>query len=1694
MTGFKSFAQKTELIFGNTINLVLGANGNGKCVTGDTLVQLTDRVVPIKTLFDEKESQTQTQQLDDGFLILGDNTKVPCLDTETGSTVLQPIKAYIKRTAPSHLFKITTRSGRRITATPYHPLFVLKESSIVSVRADELTEGTKIAVPRKVNFKPTTKIFYELLNEVQEHDGIFVPWSEELYKRVKAQKSGTWQLMAQNAQIPLIALKGFLDRQAMNMTYVIRLLRSFKMSDDEMISLIPLIKSKTGSKTYPMLWKNSKELARFLGYLLAEGRLSTTSSQIWFTNGTEEVVEDYLNLVKQLFNEKPLCKEYKPNCWDVIIYSEPLKKVLSKFGMAITGKTIDKKVASFFFTHSADEECAELLNGLYCGDGYVSKQVIEITTKSPQLCSSIQYALTRLGIIFQTREVIKIATNSGFCGKYLSISIYGSHAKDFAEQIHLVHNMKRERSMLLGNKKTNSNLDLIDVNPLIKKVVRQLNINVKRTKKTFPILDSYYYNQCTPSRRGIQTLVTEVFSPTLIQTAELQKLVQLSESNIYWDEIVSVEESDHTEQWVYDLCVDRHHNFIANNIFVHNSNVLDAICFVLGRTSSKSLRAEKTSHLIYDGGKTKKPAEKGQVDIHFDNATGIFPIDAVEVKVSRIIKRNGQSIYKINDKTHTRSEVLDLLSAARIDPDGYNIILQGDITRFVEMSPLERRQIIEEISGISVYEEKKHKAVLELDKVEKQLNEAEIILKERQTHLRELKKDRDQALKFKELKDNIDSNKATFVHLQIEKRSETKTSFDKKCNELKEEFDTVEKKIAEHKKDIEDKKKEIEKIAHDIEQKGEVEQVKLSKQVEQMRIELEKQKARVVMIKDALTKAKQRMHALDKDMQDIEKNADDLRRKKTELDAMKADKEKELQSIEKKIDEFKKKNKIDTLGDVEREIETVDKAIETKQEKTQQIRQQQQELLREKDKVEYQLKTLDDRMKKVSQIEKENQQQLSELKKKKEDFKRVTLQLNTCLDKDSTLSRDVGSYRKELMALEEEKAKLAGRHLSAQERVGGDIAVKKILELKKKKAGIYGTIAELGKVSKQYQLALEIAAGNRLTSIVVESDTVAASCISYLRENKFGVATFIPLNTVRSSTSSATDALLKKKGVHNKCIELVQFDRKFEKAFAHVFGDTVVVDNLDVARDIGIGKARMVTLQGDLADMSGVMRGGFHHRKAASFTESDTEEELMQAESKLGSLRITIDKLTKEKDSNEQLILKLRREKMELEGDVARMEKTLHLAGDDIDATTQERKQLQQALDETDNKLREIQTNVTQHTKELALDKTKKEQLKLKITTMRNPRLLAELTAFDEARQNMKDELLKMSSDAHALNTQITTMMKPEQERILQLIKGHEKEETAFTKELGELESKIKGDQEQLKEKEKVQREFFSAYKDLFQQRDKIAEHVNSVEKKMETMRELSRKTEIEMNTLTLKRAAVASELSGFEEQMKQLGNAKILKSKNEEELKIEIAKFEKMLTSMSVVNMKALEIYEQVETEYNKLVEKKETLLKEKGDVVTLMEEIEGKKKEQFMKTFDAINTRFADKFSALTTKGKGFLHLENAEKPFDGGMDIHIKVAGQRFMDIRSLSGGEKTMTALAFYFAVQEYEPHSFYVMDEVDAALDKHNSERLAQLIRQYCKNAQYIVISHNDALISESDQLYGVSMNEDGASKVVSLKV
>ncbi|HLD29838.1 MAG TPA: AAA family ATPase, partial [bacterium] len=336
-------------------------------------------------------------------------------------------------------------------------------------------------------------------------------------------------------------------------------------------------------------------------------------------------------------------------------------------------------------------------------------------------------------------------------------------------------------------------------------------------------------------------------------------------------------------------------------------------------------------------------------------------------------------------------------------------------------------------------------------------------------------------------------------------------------------------------------------------------------------------------------------------------------------------------------------------------------------------------------------------------------------------------------------------------------------------------------------------------------------------------------------------------------------------------------------------------------------------------------------------------------------------------------------------------------------------------------------------------------------------------------------------------------LVAPEQEKVVGILKQHDKEELQFRKEVEQLTASLAKQEKLLAEKEKASTQFYAQYRELFTKREKLSQEISSFENKVEQLREKVRTQEKELNLVSLKNAEVKARLAGLGEELKRHVGVKLMPEKNVEKLQKDLGRFEIVLSQMSAVNLKALEIYEQIETEFNALVKKKDDLEKEKTDVLALMNEIESKKTEHFLKTFNQANENFQRIFSSLFTKGKAYLQLENPKDIFADGLSIKVRLTGNRFLDIKSLSGGEKTLTALAFIFAIQEYQPASFYVLDEIDAALDKHNSEKLAKLIRNYAERAQYILISHNDALISEADTLFGVSM-QDGVSKVTSLKV
>ncbi|MFH1396339.1 MAG: chromosome segregation protein SMC [archaeon] len=1124
------------------------------------------------------------------------------------------------------------------------------------------------------------------------------------------------------------------------------------------------------------------------------------------------------------------------------------------------------------------------------------------------------------------------------------------------------------------------------------------------------------------------------------------------------------------------------------------SNIGDALCFVLGRLSAKSMRAEKAANLIFNGGKKHQAAKQGVVEITFDNQDKLFPSEDKEIIVSRTITKSGSSIYRINGKKYTRTEVLDMLASAQINPEGYNIILQGDINRFVDMHPIDRRKIIEQISDISHYEEKKRKALLELNKVEEKLNNAEIILKERKAYLRELKKDRDQALKFKELKDKVDSNRATHIHLRMESKLKEKEVYDKKIGELEARTAKSEEKVTKFHEDIKSWKEEINAINKEIEQKGEKGQVKLHNEIEELRTRVIGDRARISTLKDEINKIKVRKDQFNQEIKDLHGKNQGNENQIKELQRNIAKKKAELASLEKSIADFRKKNKLGSGGELESDLAGKDKVIDERQEEVQKIRLEQQELLREKDRIEYQVENIDQQIKKVAEIKKENENQLKELQQKKHDFKNATLRLNQCLDQDSSYASQLANARRKLVELQEKEAKLNAQTQSIQANLSQNRAVSSILG-NNKFSGVYGTVAQLGQVNKQFSQALEASAGGRTNYLVVKDDQTAAECIKFLKSNKLGSASFIPLNKVKTHEISEEDKkLLKLPGVEDFALNLISYKPQYKKAFSYVFGNTIVVESIDTARKVGIGRIKMATLDGNIAEGSGVMKGGFRAiGKAAAFQERDSLEHLEKLEREVSEHQGVISNIELKRESNERDIRSLRKLKGELEGEIITLEKTLHLEGSDLDANNNLKKELRDRLKEVDSELNEIQKKVSVMNRDLAQLKSDKQILRSKLTELSNPRLLAQLSTFEDSRQRCREDILTSEGDLKNLTTQMDQLIGPEIIKIQEIIKQHNKEEEKFTLEIKKLSEQSKKLDLDLQEKEKVSKEFYAKYNKLFQKREGFSNQVNTAENEIEKIRENNRVFEREINLVSLKNAEIKAKLSVLVEEFEKYKDVELLKDKTEQELFNEISKFEAMLAQMSAVNMKALDIYETVEKEFQNLVEKKDSLHTEKEDVLLLMNEIEVMKKEHFMKTFDHANDHFKRIFAQLFKKGDAHLQLGNPDDPFEEGLSIKVKITGKRYMDLKSLSGGEKTLTALAFIFAIQEYQPAKFYILDEIDAALDKHNSEMLSKLIRSYSDKAQYLIISHNDAVISEADDLFGISMNE-GISKVTSLKI
>ena len=914
------------------------------------------------------------------------------------------------------------------------------------------------------------------------------------------------------------------------------------------------------------------------------------------------------------------------------------------------------------------------------------------------------------------------------------------------------------------------------------------------------------------------------------------------------------------------------------------SNLSDALCFVLGRLSIKSMRAAKARNLIFLGTKSASPAKEASVEIIFENSDRTFSIDKNEISIKRIVRKNGQSIYKINNETKTRQEVLSLLALAGIDPNGFNIILQGEIQNFVQMHTEERRKIIEEVSGISIYELRKQKSLKELEKTEEKIKETLAILRERTAYLNNLERERQQALRFKKLEKNVKVFKASIINHDLTKKKKEKEKIDLEILKRDKEKEKYKQEKLNLETEISNINSKINSINSTIQKSTGLEQEKLNQEIADLRAELT---------------------GMNVKLENYENRISEIGRQKQELAQTINDNEVSVKKLQKESPSITARQK---------EIE---------------IKKQELEKLEEQRKKFYMIK--------------------SELKSIKERLNDKHSVLQNYISESKFLIEQIKSLSTELFDRDTNSDKLDSLKFS--------LAEKKELLVNLNKREI-----ELEKIS--YANELEIEKQDKLIKRISKMDTCPL-CKSKMTEEH--------LNTIKDETFPRINSL--KKEVEN------------------------------------------------------------------------SDKELSEVYTKRDLLKESIEQIDSEISKRESDMIKISN------------------------------------IDEKKEQIKILHEKIKQSKEELLKLEKRKKVLEEKFDKDSN---------IEQKYEIVRVEIQEISlRNKENVNAEISSKLR-ELERSKILLKQFSRNEEDLNDELQEIKKNIKEKEKLLQNKKQQEEKLSRKFRELISQRDsfqgKIMENELSISQKQNALSNV----EQGINNFKLEKARTDAEIEGLEMEILEFPNIKIIKA-NKESLLVKLNKTREILSRIGSVNLRSLEVYDSVKKEYDVIKEKIELINKEKEGVLKIIHEIDIKKKKTFVRTLNELNEIFTRNFSMLSEKSQVSLGLENRKNPFDGGVEVIVKTGHGKYFDVRSLSGGEQTLVALSLIFAIQELKPYPFYILDEIDAALDKRNSGRLAGLLQKYMKQGQYIVITHNDEIITNATNLYGISMH-DGISKIISLKV
>ncbi len=1141
------------------------------------------------------------------------------------------------------------------------------------------------------------------------------------------------------------------------------------------------------------------------------------------------------------------------------------------------------------------------------------------------------------------------------------------------------------------------------------------------------------------------------------------------------------------------------------------SNVADAVRWVLGEQSAKSLRGSKMEDVIFSGTQLRKPQGSAYVAITLDNSDHSLPIDYNEVTVARRVYRSGESEYLINGTVSRLKDVYSLFFDTGIGKEGYSIIGQGQIEKILNGKPEERRELFDEAAGIVKFKKNKAAAEKSLEAERDNLSRVNDILKELEKQVGPLKEQSETARKYLAFKNELKNLDVNAFLLEIEK---IRTALEDDQKRLQIVNDDIEV----NKQDYEQTKEEYEQIENTIEQlnsiidssKNEIHENKLAKERAEGEINVINQQIITLKMNDKniheqidrinsqieagereLSEYTSQKGNLDTSTSDVEAALEDARRKSSDMAKYIDECQQEIENCKADIIEYMHES-----GTLQAKVGRYDAMLENINFRKTQLNQR---LLQFKSDDAGDKKELESLEGQLEELEANVKVILAGLDQ-------ATDQLNDNQNRNKTNRELIHNTNEKLSAT---KSKMEALRNITERYDGYGNSIRRVMEQKQWNPGIIGVVADIITVKQEYEVAVETALGGSIQNIVTEDDATAKRMISYLKTNRLGRATFLPLNSITDRGSVRSD-VLKEKGVIGVASDLVEVDPKFNTLAKNLLGKILVVDNIDNA--IAVARKnnqslRLVTIEGELINPGGSMTGGAFRNssnllgrkreldelkeqidnlkstaaKAASLDEklkaqrdqlrTDIDKfnaELQQAYLRKNTLTMSIDQVKEKLAESEKVLVSIDKEISELNSQISEINNNKNSLADN-------NKKHEQMRIEAESRIDELESHSQENKDKLAEANSKVSELMIEFNSIRqrDDFIVENIRRIEIDLDKYREELESFTSRVESSFAEITEL------------------EDKITSIKSDIESKtihISDNESKVAEFSEKREELQLSHKEFFAKREELSEKIAGLEK-----------DSYKLTSIIEKNSEKSDELSSYmwEEYEITYSTAKEMRDENLPELpalKKEIAAVKAKIKSLGDVNVNAIDDYKEVSERYEFLKGQHDDIVSAETNLVNIISELEKSMQEQFAEKFKEIQVMFDKVFKELFGGGRGALELVDTEDLLETGIRIIAQPPGKKLQNMMQLSGGEKSLTAIALLFAIQSLKPSPFCLLDEIEAALDDSNVRRFAKYLNRLTKDTQFIVISHRKGTMEAADILYGITMQEKGVSTLVSVNL